>query len=609
MKKSVRLLLLTWAICMTVFSNNTILHPLLNPTPLVLAQGPEGKSVPNELIYNEQQTVYLTNLKRAEYGLPPMRWNKQLTEAARWFSRDSVENRSGGYCGHGDTNGEGPLERARHFGYYGSAGAENAYCGYVTPQQAVAGWHNSPGHRNNMLNPDFWEVGLGYYRRPDDGRGYVAQGFGHDAAYPPVIINNEAIGTANPAVDLYIHSNAAADPPFTGLGSTVKMMIANDSCDFGTAWEPYSPTRAWTLAAGSGRRTVYVKLRDASGRSVVVSDDIYLGDSIPYQELSLAQASTRADQVNLYELDGGDLPLMQFSQGWVAEMESGHLWWGNGQVANDSEASAGQAFRLDPGAGESFIWFITTDYPRNLSSQAYFRLKVDDNTISTPAIRISVKTNDVERDILTLKGTDFAASGVYQEFPLDFVQHDDPSSSPWLYFRVYRYGEATVYVDRVAVFTAPEPVQAGKTWPALNHNHRGGSIWVRYTDNAGSFSPITEAVTTRSQLQLSATSLNFVGDDTLTIPAVETLTVDYGKGCNRPAWSIQSSRPWLKASANPPHIRVSVDSTGLPVGAHSATLTVDAGTDILNSPQTISVIFNRVDQLKQVFLPIVNRNG
>ena len=70
---------------------------------LALAQGPDTQSISNELVYNEQQTVYLTNLKRAAHGVPPLRWNRQLTEAARWFSWDSVENRPGGYCGHEDT--------------------------------------------------------------------------------------------------------------------------------------------------------------------------------------------------------------------------------------------------------------------------------------------------------------------------------------------------------------------------------------------------------------------------------------------------------------------------------------------------------------------------
>ncbi len=174
--------------------------PAQDPTVYVQA-------VPNELNYNEQQTVYLANLKRALHGVPPLRFNRQLSEAARWYSCDSVENRASGFCGHQDTNGQWPSQRVPLFGYYGSSGAENAYCRYVTPEFAVEGWYNSPGHKANMLDPNSWELGAGYYRRDSDGRGYVTHDFGHDSAYPPLVINNEAIQTNNPNLNLYIYSN------------------------------------------------------------------------------------------------------------------------------------------------------------------------------------------------------------------------------------------------------------------------------------------------------------------------------------------------------------------------------------------------------------------
>jgi len=573
-----------------------------------LAQGPVAQGVSSELVYDEQQTVYLTNLKRAAHDIPPLRWNRQLTEAARWFSWDSVENRPGGYCGHVDTNGGAPWDRTWLFGYYGFTGAENAFCGYVTPEYAVEGWYNeSPpndGHRQNMLNPDFWEVGLGYYRRASDGRGYVTQDFGRDSVYPPVVIDNEAIQTSTPAVDLYIYSRSSSDG-ITGPGPATEMMVANDPCTFGTAWEPYSPNKAWTLEPGTGWRSVYVKTRDASGRSTLVEDTIYLGPSVPYPDLSLEQASTRSDRVSLYELDGSGLPFMQFSLGWLVEMETGSLLWGNGEVVSDPDASAGQAYRLRPGGDYSaFMWVTPTDYPHNVNSQAYFRLKVDDNSATTTVARISVKTNDVERDFWELKGTDFAASGVYQEFALDFVQYDDPGY-PWLILGVNQGGDATVYVDRVVAFSAPEPVQASKTWGVPGSNYRGSAVWVRYTDSAGNFSPIGEATTTRSQFQVLPTSLSFIGDDTATVPATQNLTAGYGDGCDRPPWSVHSSQPWLKVATSATNIQVWVDSAGLQTGTYQTTLTVDAGPGILGSPQTIPVVFTLVDELKGVFLPLV----
>lgn len=594
-------------ICLTLLLTGLLLSVALAVSTPALAQGPGEQ--PKDLVCNEQQTVYLTNLKRAAHGLPPLRWNRQLTEAARWFSWDSVENRPGGYCGHGDTNGGGPWDRARSFGYFGFTGAENAFCGYVTPEQAVDGWYNetppNDGHRQNLLNTWSWEIGLGYYRRDSDGRGYVTQDFGADSVYPPVIINNDAIQTTNPAINLYIYSNSS-DEGITGFGPVTEMMVSNDNCLADATWEPYSPNKAWALESGGGWRTVYVKTRDASGRSAIVTDTIYLGAAIPYQELSLAQAATRSDQVELYDLDGAGLPFMQFSPGWLVEMETGKLWWGNGEVVTDADASAGQAFRLRPADTNSFMWVTPADYPRDLSSQAYVRLKVDDNTITTTVALIDVRTNDTIRDSLELKGIDFAAAGVYQEFPLDFIQYEDPNWG-WLIFGVEQRGEATLQVDRVVVFTAPEPVQTSKIWAAPDQNYRGQTVWVRYTDDAGTFSPMTEAVTAPSKLQVSPPILTFMGDDMKAVPETQTLTVGYGAGCNRLAWSVQSSQPWLKVITSTPYIQVWVDPSDIPTSTQQATLMIDAGPEILDSPQTIPVTFMRVNQLRQIFMPVVDK--
>ena len=110
-----------------------------------LADGPSDQ--PPEQVYNEMLAVYYGNLARRANGLPPVRWNAQMTQAARWFSWDSVENRPGGYCGHLDTLDRWPGDRVPTFGYHGACGAENCFCGYLSPQAAIDGWINSPGHR------------------------------------------------------------------------------------------------------------------------------------------------------------------------------------------------------------------------------------------------------------------------------------------------------------------------------------------------------------------------------------------------------------------------------------------------------------------------------
>lgn len=315
------------------------------------------------LLLNEARTVYLGNLARRDNSVPPLRWNRQLTHAARWYSWDSTENRPSDFCGHQDTNGKWPDYRARAFGYLGGAGAENSFCGYVTPEDAIRGWMNSSGHRANLLDPNSREIGVGYYRRASDGRGYVTQDFGSDPVYAPVIIENEAISTTASSVNLYIYDRESSGG-FAGLGTATQMMVSNDACFAGAAWEPYAANKAWTLTGGQGWRSVYVKTRDVFSRTLTVSDTIYFGATVPLSELGAAQMSTTQSQVTLYNLNGGGLTQAQFSLGWLADDTFGSFtrWWGNGERVDDATAWGGTAYRLYPGDGESFAWVADTTF-------------------------------------------------------------------------------------------------------------------------------------------------------------------------------------------------------------------------------------------------------
>lgn len=67
-------------------------------------------------------------------------------------------------------------------------------------------------------------------------------------------------------------------PPDDSASGVVEMMISNRADMEGGTWEPYAPTKAWTLAKTSGLATVYAKYRDAAGNeSEVVAATIYVG--------------------------------------------------------------------------------------------------------------------------------------------------------------------------------------------------------------------------------------------------------------------------------------------------------------------------------------------
>ncbi|HSJ54049.1 MAG TPA: CAP domain-containing protein [Anaerolineae bacterium] len=571
----------------------------------VLAQGGYDPTVQTPaLLYDEARTVYLGNLARRENGVPPLRWNRQLTHAARWFSWDSTENRPPDFCGHQDTLGGWPGDRALTFGYLGAAGAENCFCGYVTPEYAIEGWMNSDGHRANLLDPNSREIGLGYYRRDSDGRGYVTQDFGSDPVYAPVVIENEAISTTSANTSLYIHDRSSAGG-FAGLGAATEMMVSNDPCFGGATWQPYSANKAWTLSDEEGWRSVYAKTRDVFGRTLTVSDTIYLGTDVPLDELGAAQMSSTWPQVTLYNLDGGGLPQAQFSLGWLADDTFGTFahWWGNGERVDDAAAWGGTAYRLYPGDGESFAWVWDTTFIKDTPLVAYFRLKVNSNTSSEEVARLSVLGGGTEYGPLSLRGTDFAAPNQYQEFALGFTNHTNPDDV-FLIFQFWRSGTADLYVDAVSIFTTARSIASPLTWSVPGGNYRGQGVWVRYTDGSR-FSPIAEAATTQPSLHVSPTALAFLAVRDGSLPPERTLSVT--QLCSPVAWEVSVDAPWLQAQPVDGTVRVGVDQSGLGIGTYAGAVTISPVGVSGVPPASAQVQLIVVDELLPVYVPLVQR--
>ena len=110
-----------------------------------------------------QQVIALTNEERKRNGFKTLKWNAQLFNAAQEHSQ-SMAHRD--FFDHREL-----VKRVREEGYPSSFVGENISAGYSTPREVVAGWMNSPGHRNNILNPNYTEIGVGhYYLENDDGR-------------------------------------------------------------------------------------------------------------------------------------------------------------------------------------------------------------------------------------------------------------------------------------------------------------------------------------------------------------------------------------------------------------------------------------------------------
>jgi uncharacterized protein YkwD len=91
-----------------------------------------------------------------------------LVAAAQMHSEDMACNN---YFSHTGLDGSTVGGRSTRQGYGWSFVGENIGAGYSSPEAVVQGWMNSPGHRANILSPDYTEIGIGYAFSADSDYG------------------------------------------------------------------------------------------------------------------------------------------------------------------------------------------------------------------------------------------------------------------------------------------------------------------------------------------------------------------------------------------------------------------------------------------------------
>jgi len=124
----------------------------------------------------EAALLKLTNIERRKVGLAPLKLSSRLTRAAQSHAVDMASNN---YFSHTGLNGSSMSDRAKGIGYSYSAIGENIAAGKATPEGTIRQWMHSSGHRANILNPKFTEIGFGYANAPNSPyRHYWVQVFG-----------------------------------------------------------------------------------------------------------------------------------------------------------------------------------------------------------------------------------------------------------------------------------------------------------------------------------------------------------------------------------------------------------------------------------------------
>lgn len=136
----------------------------LTPARGVLA-APSTRPTHEQLNASMSRIVDLVNAQRRNARLAPLTVHSTLMSCAQQYSDVQA---STGAINHTGPDGSNPGQRLTRCGYRWRHYGENLAAGYANPDELVAAWMASPGHRRNILNPKVREIGLGFAHRDND---------------------------------------------------------------------------------------------------------------------------------------------------------------------------------------------------------------------------------------------------------------------------------------------------------------------------------------------------------------------------------------------------------------------------------------------------------
>lgn len=110
-----------------------------------------------------------TNARREKQHLGQLTLNKKLSEAAQAKANDMVKR---DYWSHSTPEGNAPWQFITDANYLYRKAGENLAYGFTNDNEVIAGWMNSKSHRDNLLDPNYKNVGFGFAQSKD----YIDQG-------------------------------------------------------------------------------------------------------------------------------------------------------------------------------------------------------------------------------------------------------------------------------------------------------------------------------------------------------------------------------------------------------------------------------------------------
>lgn len=148
--------------------------PVSSPKPApkpVPVPAPSSTPAPasNQLTSDQSQMLNLINAERTKLGGKALQFDSELAKVANIKAKDMVDNN---YFSHTSPTYGSPFDMMKSFGIHYFAAGENL-AGNSGVEKAHYALMNSEGHRKNILNPNFTNIGIGIAKSPTYGYVFV----------------------------------------------------------------------------------------------------------------------------------------------------------------------------------------------------------------------------------------------------------------------------------------------------------------------------------------------------------------------------------------------------------------------------------------------------
>jgi len=192
--------------------------------------------------------------------------------------------------------------------------------------------------------------------------------------------------------------------------------------------------------------------------------------------------------VSITDASPGEVEGAGLSNNWV--WEETEFYTQTGKIVDDPDAMNGKALQAKAGIDPPGTWYgpYTFALEPGHPYRAIFRLKVSNLVTPTAEVAILDVVQSAGTELLgirRLRGIDFKAPDVYQEFPVDFYYWSQGSAG--LEFRLNFKANADIYLDRVLVTSYPIYTTGEMPW-RLPPGEGEKLLWIKAFDKAGNVS-------------------------------------------------------------------------------------------------------------------------